>query len=88
MLDKTDHLNAHSPNAFCDNAGPEEMRHFQKLLDALDDAEIPVLVDAVGIEFQRPTKEIDRDTLEGVLDEANREDFYREYHRILGSRSN
>ncbi len=88
MSNKTDHSNAHSPNAFCGNAGPEEMKHFQRLLDALDDAEIPALVDAVGIGFQQATTEIDRDTLEGVLDEADREDFYREYQHILDARSN
>lgn len=64
------------------------MKHFQRLLDALDNAEIVTLVDAVGIRFQRSTQEIDRDTLEGVLDEADREDFYREYYRILDGRSN
>jgi hypothetical protein len=88
MLNNADHSDVHSSNAFCSNAGPEEMKHFQELLDALDDAEIAELVDAVGIRFQLPTKEIDRDTLEGVLDEADREEFYREYHRVLGARSN
>ncbi len=87
-MDDDSHTEAHGVNTFCGNAGPEEMKHFQRLLDVLDDAEIVALVDAVGIRFQRPTKEIDRDTLEGAVDEAGREDFYREYHRILGSRSN
>lgn len=82
------HTKAHGANAFCGNAGPEEMKHFQRLLDGLEDTEVAVLTDAVGIGFQRPAQEIDRDTLEGVLDEADREDFYREYHRILDARSN
>lgn len=43
-----------------------------RLLDALDDAEVVTLVDAVVIRFQRSTQEVDRDTLEGVLDEAER----------------
>lgn len=69
------HTRAHGTNAFCGNAGPEEMKHFQRLLDVLDDAEIVTLADAIGIRFQRSTQEVDRDTLEGALDEANHEDF-------------
>jgi len=80
------HSKFHSPNAFCGNAGPEEMKHFQDLLDKLSDSQIPKLVDAVGIHFGSPAKDIDRDTLEGVLDEADREDFYREYHKLISNK--
>jgi hypothetical protein len=80
------HDKYHTPNAFCGNAGPEEMKHFQRLLDVLSDDEIRRLVDAVGISFLSPTSEVHRDIIEGVLDEADREKFYREYHKILNSR--
>lgn len=76
------HSKFHSANAFCGNAGPEEMKHFRNLLDRLSDAQISKLVDGVGIRFGSPASAIDRDTLEGVLDEADREDFYREYHKL------
>lgn len=81
-----DHVKIHSANAFCGSAGSEELKHLQGLLDELTDEEIQALVDAVGIKFGTPTHKIDRDTLEGVVDEANREDFYREYHKILRAR--
>jgi len=84
----TDHSKFHSPNAFCGNAGPEEMNHLQSLLDILNDSEIAKLTDAVGIKFGGPTGDIDRDTLEGVLDEADREDFYREYQKLISKRNN
>jgi hypothetical protein len=80
------HSKFHSSNAFCGNAGPEEMKHFQHLLDVLTDQEITQLVDAVGITFDSPTTELDRSTLEGVLDEADREDFYREYNNLIDRR--
>jgi hypothetical protein len=83
---KRSHADFHSSNAFCGNAGPEEFKHLQWLLDDLTDDEIRVLVKAVGIRFADPLRDIDRDTLEGVLDEADREVFYREYHRLLDSR--
>jgi hypothetical protein len=84
MSNHEDH--PHSKDAFCGNAGPEEYKHLQSLLDELTDKEIQQLVDAVEINFGSPTSEIDRSTLEGVLDEAAREDFYREYHKILEAR--
>ncbi len=86
MEEHQDHSKFHPKNAFCGNAGSEELKHLQSLLDGLTDKEIENLVDAVGIKFGTPTHEIDRDTLEGVLDEADREDFYREYHKILDAR--
>ena len=81
-----DHSKFHSQNAFCGNAGPEEMKHFQSLLNALTDEEIIKLVDGIGINFGIPTKEIDRDILEGVIDEADREVFFREYNKLLDQR--
>lgn len=84
----TNHSEFHSPNAFCGNAGPEEMKHFQSLLDVLNDKEIVKHIDAIGIKFADPISDIDRDTLEGVLDEADREVFYREYHKLLSKRDN
>lgn len=83
---KCPHADFHSPNAFCGNAGPEELKHLQWLLDALTDDEIRDLVKAVSIRFGDPLRDIDRDTLESVLDEADREVFYRKYHRLLDTR--
>ncbi|HJQ08355.1 MAG TPA: hypothetical protein VJ836_02620 [Candidatus Saccharimonadales bacterium] len=80
------HGKFHSFNAFCGNAGPEEMKHFQSLLDGLTDTEIADLTDAVGIKFPNPARDIERDALESALDEADREIFYREYHRLLEQR--
>ena len=80
------HDKFHSSHAFCGNAGPEEMKHFQSLLDGLTDVEIADLADAVGIKFPHPARDIARDALEGVLDEADREVFYREYHNLLAQR--
>jgi hypothetical protein len=77
---------ARNANIFETNAGPEELKHLQELLDELDDAELRKLVDRIGILFERPTEEIDRDTLEGVLDETDRETFYREYGNLLERR--
>ena len=79
------HCKFHSPNAFCSNAGPEEMKHFQDLLNDLSDSQVAILVDAVGIKFGHPTKDMDRDTLIGVLDESDREVFYREYRNLTTS---
>ena len=80
------HSKYHSPNAFCGNAGPEELKHFQDLLDNLTDTQVVMLIDAVSIRFGTPTKEISRDTLENVLDEADREDFYREYRKLIANK--
>jgi len=81
-----DHSDFHSMNAFCSNAGHEEYAHLYRLTDILADTELQKLIDAVGISFGKPTKDIDRDTLEGVIDEANREVFYKEYHKIVDAR--
>ncbi len=78
------HSKFHNTNAFCGNAGPEEMSHFQELLDALTDNEVYGLVQNVGIAIAANADE--RDVLEGVLDETDRETFYREYHAILNKR--
>ena len=39
-----DHSEYHSPNAFCGNAGPEEMQHLQDLIGGLNDKELIRLV--------------------------------------------
>lgn len=90
MFAKTDdsHDRAHSSNAFCGHAGNEELKHLQRMLDDLTDDEVATLTDAVGISFGKPAKDVPRDVLEGVLDEADREDFYREYYRIIDPRMN
>lgn len=75
------HSKYHSKNAFCGYAGPEEMQHLQDLIDKLSDNELKNLVKSVGIEID--FENMDRDEYEGVIDEADREDFYREYKRII-----
>jgi hypothetical protein len=77
---------ASDANTFETDAGPAEMEHFQELLDELDDTELRKLVKGVGMVFEAPLEEIDRDTLEGVLDETDRETFYREYNWRLEAR--
>lgn len=82
------HSKFHSPNAFCGNAGPEEMRHLYELLDELAEEEIKLLVRQVGIEFLVDEDRLTRDDYIAVLDEAGREDFYREYRKIIQGRKN
>ena len=85
-MTKDDHSDYHSKNAFCGNAGHQEYAHLQRLLDALNDKELQTLVDAIGISFGKNVSDIDRETLEGVVDEADREVFYKEYHKIVDAR--
>jgi hypothetical protein len=40
----------------------------------------------VGIRFAVDEKDIPRDDCKIVIDEANREDFYREYTKIIEAR--
>lgn len=81
------HSDFHSSNAFCGSAGPEELRHFQDLIDILSDNEIIRLLDAVGIEFFGSSANgVDRDILASVLTEADREDFYREYRKLMSKK--
>jgi hypothetical protein len=80
------HLKYHSSKAFCGSAGPEEMQHLRKLTDKLADDELKLLVYRVGIKFTVDDSELDREQYEMVIDEADREDFYREYRNIIKSR--
>mgnify|MGYP001576009293 FL=1 len=80
------HSKYHSSNAFCGSAGPEEMEHLRDLIDQLTDGELKHLVGEVGIKFAVDESELDREAYEGVIDEADREDFYREYRNIIESR--
>lgn len=84
-MDKS-HSDFHSSNAFCGSAGPEEMQHLYKLIDGLTDAELKNLVNKVGITFAVDDSKLDREDFEGVIEEADREDFYREYRNIVKSR--
>ena len=83
-----EHSKYHSVNAFCGNAGPEEMAHLQELISKLTDEELKLLVEKVGIQFLVNEDKITRDDYEGVIDEADREVFYREYRKIFKARSN
>ena len=85
-MDKSRHSDFHSQNAFCGSAGPEEMKHQFELIDDLTDTELKDLVNKVGITFIVDDGELERDAYEGVIDEVDREDFYREYRNIIKSR--
>lgn len=74
------HVKFHPANAFCGTAGDEEMNHIEELVDKLTDKQLTELVTQAGIRFG--TKDIDRDEYEGVVDEIDREDFYRLYRLI------
>lgn len=80
------HSKYHSANAFCGNAGPEEMQHLNDLIDQLSDEELKYLVKKVGISFAASEDSLDREDYELVIDETDREDFYREYRGIINSR--
>lgn len=82
-----EHSKYHSPNAFCGYAGPEEMQHLRDLIDLLTDQELKQLVENIGIQFLGETDKFDREEYETVIDEADREDFYREYRKIINLRS-
>lgn len=62
------------------------MRHLSELIDKLTDVELKLLVEKAGIKFAVDPKQLKRDDYEGVIDEADREDFYREYKKIVESR--
>ena len=81
------HSKFHPSTAFCGNAGPEEMAHLQNLVSILSDEELKVLVERVGIKFMADQKDISRYDYENVINEVAKEDFYREYKKILESRS-
>ncbi len=81
-----DHSIYHDPNAFCGNAGPEEMGHFKDLLNELSDQELKRLVGGCGINFAVSEDQLERKDYEGVIDEADREDFYRVYKSVSDSR--
>ena len=78
------HSSFHSKNAFCGSAGPEELAHLHDLISVLSDKELKLLVEKVGIKF-KVEDEIPREEYENVIDEADREVFYREYNKILNN---
>lgn len=80
------HSKYHSSNAFCGNAGPEEMQHLHSLIYKLTDEELKRLVKNCGIDFIANEEDLTREDYERVVDEADREDFYRIYESILNSR--
>lgn len=81
-----DHSKSHSANAFCGYAGPEEMKHYYRLMNALTDEEVYQLSEAVGIKFHDGHEEKDPEILTGVIEETDREDFYREYYKLIDAR--
>ncbi len=80
-MTNNDHSKYHPVDAFCGNAGPYEMEHLDYLVSQLTDDELKKLVDRLRIFFL--SRDVPREEYENVVDEASREDFYREYHRIL-----
>jgi hypothetical protein len=86
-----DHSKYHSPNAFCGNAGPEEMKHYYQLVSKLTGDELASLAVTLGFVSRPthdPTDSIVRQSFEDIMDEADREDFYREYQKLIDNRSN
>jgi len=75
-------------NFFDGTAGPEELAHLQDLIEKLTDKELSNLTKKVGIKFSDPDKEISRQNCEIVIDEADREVFYREYRKIISKHRN
>lgn len=74
---------------FCGSSGPEEMRHIQELVDKLSDKELVTLVKNAGFpkligDWEKPSEV--RSICEGVIDEIKRENFYREYRKIIESK--
>lgn len=83
------HSKYHSANSFCGSAGPEESRHMDELVEKLSDDELKLLVKKGGINFEvseKELKQLERDDYLGVVDEIDREGFYREYRKIIESR--
>ncbi len=81
-----EHSEYHSSNAFCGSAGAEEIDHLHDLIAKLTDSQLKQLVNNVGIDFAVSEDKLDREDYEMVIDEADREDFYREYKKIINSR--
>lgn len=77
------HTKYHSSHAFCGSAGPEEMQHLQDLIDELTDDELKELVRKVGIRFSVDDRKLRREDYEGVINEAGREIFYKEYRKVM-----
>ena len=73
------HVKFHSPNAFCGSAGPEEMSHIETLVADLSDSELACILEADDFKFENA----DREDYENVLEEVDREVFYREYKKIM-----
>ena len=62
------------------------MRHLHELIDDLTDEELKRLAKEVRISFSVDESKVNREDYELVIDEADREDFYREYRNIIESR--
>lgn len=85
-----EHLKFHPSNAFCGTAGAEETKHVEELLKNLSNDEVVHLVTSAGFpdivgESDKP--ENARDICLNVIDELDREDFYREYNMIIAART-
>ena len=76
------HSSYHNSNAFCGDAGPEEMKHLADLLGELTDGQLIMLAENCGLGISADNG-LDRDDYLNILNEADREDFYREYRKIV-----
>lgn len=84
-----DHVKFHPQNAFCGTAGEAEMKHIEDLVAKLSDKEVIELVERGGFAGYASGEDLEtrREMCESVIDEIDREDFYREYAKILEDRN-
>lgn len=83
------HVKYHPQNAFCGTAGEAEMKHVEELVKKLNDKEVVRLVERSGFPNYASNEDLEtrREMCESILDEIDREDFYREYKKIIEERS-
>ena len=82
------HVKYHSQNAFCGTAGEAEMKHVWGLVEELNDEEAVRLVENSGFPDHASNENLEtrREMCESIIDEIDREDFYREYAKIIEER--
>ena len=83
------HVKYHPQNAFCGTAGDEEMKHIWQLVGQLTDQEVVQLVERGGFSDYAKGEDLEtrREICESIIDEIDREDFYREYNQIMKNRN-
>lgn len=83
------HVKYHPQNAFCGTAGEAEMKHIEELVEKLNDGEVVKLVERSGFPNYASNEDLEtrREMCKSILDEIDREDFYREYAKIIEERN-